>query len=58
MLIIVSTEIVTKGLKGICKQYQEIIHDKESATIWNLKPDWWGVPLDQGEKYQGKGNLS
>jgi hypothetical protein len=33
-----------------------IAHDKESATILNLKPDWWGAPLVQ-EKYQGKGNL-
>jgi hypothetical protein len=29
---------------------------KESATIWNFKPERMGVPLVQ-EKYQLKGNL-
>jgi hypothetical protein len=29
----------------------------ESATIWNLKPESWGTPLVEEEKYQGKGNL-
>jgi hypothetical protein len=36
---------------------KDIAHNKESATIWNLKPDWWGAPIIQEEKYQGKGNL-
>jgi hypothetical protein len=27
-----------------------IAHNKESATIWNLKPEWWGSPLDQEEQ--------
>jgi hypothetical protein len=27
---------------------------KESATIRNLKPEWWGSPLVQEEKYQEK----
>jgi hypothetical protein len=26
----------------------------ESATIRNLKPEWWGSPLVQEEKYQEK----
>jgi hypothetical protein len=26
----------------------------ESATIRNLKPEWWGSPVVQEEKYQGK----
>jgi hypothetical protein len=29
-------------------------HYKESATIRNLKPEWWGSPLVQEEKYQEK----
>jgi len=33
----------------------DIAH-KGSATVWNLKPEWWGAPLVQ-EKYQGKGDL-
>jgi hypothetical protein len=28
-------------------------YNKESATIWNLKPEWWGSPLVQEEKYLG-----
>jgi hypothetical protein len=28
------------------------ITHKESATIRNLKPEWWGSPLVQEEKYQ------
>jgi hypothetical protein len=27
---------------------------KESATMFNLKSEWWGAPLVQEEKYQGK----
>jgi hypothetical protein len=22
-----------------------ITHNKESTTVWNLKPEWWGSPL-------------
>jgi hypothetical protein len=33
---------------------RNITHYKESATIRNLKPEWWGSPLVQEEKYQGK----
>jgi hypothetical protein len=29
-------------------------HFKESATIRNLKPEWWGSPLVQEEKFQEK----
>jgi hypothetical protein len=29
-----------------------ITHYKESATIGKFKPEWWGSPLIQGEKYQ------
>jgi hypothetical protein len=29
-------------------------HYKESATIKNLKPEWWGSPLVEEEKYQEK----
>jgi hypothetical protein len=31
-----------------------IITYKESTTIRNLKPEWWGSPLVQEEKYQEK----
>jgi hypothetical protein len=31
---------------------RNITHYKESATIRNLKPEWWGSPLVQEEKYQ------
>jgi hypothetical protein len=31
-----------------------ITHYKESAAIRNLKPEWWGSPLVQEEKYQVK----
>jgi hypothetical protein len=27
-----------------------IKHYKESATRWDLKPEWWGSPLAQEEK--------
>jgi hypothetical protein len=33
---------------------RNITHNKESATIKNLKPGWWGSPLVQEEKYQEK----
>jgi hypothetical protein len=33
---------------------RNIIHYKESATIRNLKPEWWGSPPVQEEKYQEK----
>jgi hypothetical protein len=33
---------------------RNITHHKESATSWDLKPEWWGSPLAQGEKYQGR----
>jgi hypothetical protein len=36
---------------------KNVTHHKESATIWDLKPEWWGSPLAQGEKYQGKENM-
>jgi len=35
----------------------DIACNKESSTVWNLKPEWWDAPLVQGEKYQGRGNL-
>jgi hypothetical protein len=31
---------------------RNITHCKESATIRNLKPEWWGSPLVQEETYQ------
>jgi hypothetical protein len=61
--------IVTKGLKKYMetipgkysidylqkKPYtKNIAHYKESATIRNLKPEWWGSPLVQEKKYQAK----
>jgi hypothetical protein len=68
-VIIGATGIVTRGLKkksgtntskafsrfstrNICTR--NITHYKESATIRNLKPAWWGSPLVQEEKYQEK----
>jgi hypothetical protein len=33
---------------------RNITHYKESAAIRNLKPEWWGSPLVQEEKYQEK----
>jgi hypothetical protein len=33
---------------------RNITHYKESATIRNLKREWWGSPLVQQEKYQEK----
>jgi hypothetical protein len=38
--------------KNICTR--NITHYKESATIRNLKPEWWGSPLVQEEKYEEK----
>jgi hypothetical protein len=38
--------------KNSCSR--NITHYKESATIRNLKPEWWGSPLVQEEKYQEK----
>jgi hypothetical protein len=40
-----ATGIVTRGLK-------KYLEGKESATIRNLTPEWWGSPLVQEEKYQ------
>jgi len=31
-------------------------HNKESATIWNLEPEWWCISDSRGE-VPGKGNL-
>jgi hypothetical protein len=33
---------------------RNITYHKESATSWDLKPEWWGSPLAQEEKYQGR----
>jgi hypothetical protein len=33
---------------------RNITHYKESVTIRNLKPEWWGSSLVQEEKYQEK----
>jgi hypothetical protein len=33
---------------------RNIINFKESVTIRNLKPEWWGSPLVQQENYQEK----
>jgi hypothetical protein len=33
---------------------RNITHYKETATIRNLKPEWWGSPLVQAEKFQEK----
>jgi hypothetical protein len=68
-VIIGATGIVTRGLqkymetipgkhsidslqKNSCTR--NITHYKESATIINLKAEWWGSPLVQEEKYQEK----
>jgi hypothetical protein len=68
-VIIGATGIVTKGLKKIPRNFtrkafnrfstkksctRNITHYKESATIGNLKPEWWGSPLVQEENYQEK----
>jgi hypothetical protein len=36
---------------------RDIAHNKERATIRNLKPEWRGALLVQEEKYQEKGNV-
>jgi hypothetical protein len=63
-VIIGATGIVTRGLKKISgnntrkafnrfstknRCTRNITHYKESATIRNLKPEWWGSPLIQEE---------
>jgi hypothetical protein len=67
-VIIGATGIVTKGLKKYRNDTRKafnrlstknsctrnITHYKESATIRNLKPEWWGSLLVLEEKYQGK----
>jgi hypothetical protein len=67
-VIIEATGIESKGLKkylGYTRKAfsrfskknswtRNITHYKESATIRNLKPEWWGSPLIQEEKYQEK----
>jgi hypothetical protein len=67
-VIVGATGIVTKGLKKsgnnnrkafsrFCRKNscnRNITHYKKSATIRNLKPEWWGLPLVQEEKYQEK----
>jgi hypothetical protein len=68
-VIIGATGIATKGLKkksgnNTRKAFNRfstknnctmnITHYKESATIRNLKPEWWGSPLVEGEQYQEK----
>jgi hypothetical protein len=68
-VIIGATGIVTKGLKKYMETTPEkhsidslqknsctrnITHYKESATIRNLNPEWWGSPLVQEKKYQEK----
>jgi hypothetical protein len=42
----------TDSLKERCTR--NITHHKESATIWDLKPEWWGWPLAQEGKHQGR----
>jgi len=65
-VIIGASGIVTKGLKNIWNNTRkafsrfcttDIAHNKESATVWNMKPEWWGAPMVQDEKYQRKENL-
>jgi hypothetical protein len=68
-VIIGATGIVTVGLKKYLETIpgkhsidylqensctRNITHYKESATIRNLKPEWWGSPLIQEEKYREK----
>jgi hypothetical protein len=62
-VIIGATGIVTRGLKIYLETIlgkrsidslqktatRNITHYKESATIRNLKPEWWGSPLVQEE---------
>jgi hypothetical protein len=65
-----ATGIVTRGLKknletipGKHSIYslqkrnsctRNVTHYKESATIGNFKPEWWGSQLVQEEKYHEK----
>jgi hypothetical protein len=67
-VIMRATGIVIKGLKKSVNNTRKafnrfstrdsrtrnITHDKESATVLNLNPEWWGSPLVQEEKYQEK----
>jgi hypothetical protein len=72
LVIIGATGIVTKGVKQYLEIIpgknsvdslqknsftRDIAHNKEAATVSNLKTEWWAAPLVQGEKCQGKGNL-
>jgi hypothetical protein len=53
IIIITTTTNSTDSLqKNSCTRNNT--HYKESATIRNLKPEWWGSPLVQQEKYQEK----
>jgi hypothetical protein len=36
---------------------RDIARNKASAAMGNLETEWWGAPLVQEEKYQGKGDL-
>jgi hypothetical protein len=63
-----ATGIVTRGLKKYLETItgkhlidslqkknscaRNITHFNGSATIRNLKPEWWGSPLVQDKKYQ------
>jgi hypothetical protein len=63
-----ATGIVTRGLKKYLETIpgkrsidslkssctRNVTHYEESATIRNLKPEWWSSPLVQKEKYQEK----
>jgi hypothetical protein len=68
-LVTGATGIVTKELKNISGNnnrkafnrfstksscIRNVTQYKENATIRNLKPEWWGSPLVQDEKYQEK----
>jgi hypothetical protein len=68
-VIIGATGIVTKRLKKYLETIlgkhsvdslkknsctRNNTHYKESATIRNFKPEWWGSPLVQEEKHQEK----
>jgi len=65
-VIIGVTGIVTKRLEKYLERIPEkhsvdslrrdIAHNKENATIWNLKPEWWDAPLVEEDKYQWNGN--
>jgi hypothetical protein len=68
-VIIGATGIVTRGLKKNLETIpgkhsldslqkssctRNITHYKESATIVNLKPEWWSSPQFLEKKYQEK----